>query len=198
MRASRKTEDVILAGIRGGSRDAFESLVNEVWDPLVDHLTWLLGSREAAEDAAQEALIRIWEQRERWHDGSARALVFRIGRNLALDEKRRERVRREFAAREAVTGEREESPGDRAEVMEYETRFREAMEALTPSRREAIELVRLRGLSHQEAAEALNISKQTVANRMTLALADLRMLLADILPDLCGGGPGHAPEARDG
>jgi RNA polymerase sigma-70 factor (ECF subfamily) len=187
---------VILAGIRAGNRDAFERLVDEAWDPLVDHLTWLLGSREAAEDAAQEALIRIWEQRERWHDGSARALLFRIGRNLALDEKRRERVRREFAAREAVAGEREECPGDRAEMMEYEARFREALEALTPSRREAIELVRLRGLSHQEAADALNISKQTVANRMTLALADLRMLLADVLADLPDRPP--AAEARDG
>jgi RNA polymerase sigma factor (sigma-70 family) len=196
VRASRKTGDVILAGIRDGNRDAFERLVNDVWDPLVDHLAWLLGSREAAEDAAQEALIRVWERRERWHDGSSRALVFRIGRNLALDEKRRERVRREFAVREVVAGEPEEDPADRAEIVEYETRFREAFEALTPSRREAVELVRLRGLSHQEAAEALGISKQTVANRMTLALADLRMRLADVLPDLCDRPP--APEARDG
>lgn len=194
MRETQKSGDVILEGIRNGDRIAFEGLVNEAWSPLVDHLTWLLGSREAAEDAGQEAFIRLWEQRERWHDGSARALVFRIGRNLALDEKRKERVRREFAAREAGAREREECPGNRAEVMEYETRFREALEALTPSRREAIELVRLRGLTHQEAAEALNISKQTVANRMTLALADLRMLLADILPDLSD----RQPEARNG
>jgi RNA polymerase sigma-70 factor (ECF subfamily) len=199
VRESEKTGDVTLAAIRAGDRTAFEGLVNESWDPLVAHLTWVLGSQEAAEDAGQEAFIRLWEQRERWHDGSARALVFRIGRNLAFDEKRKERVRRDFAAREAEAAGRAECAEDRAEIMEYETRFREALEALTPSRREAIELVRLRGLSHQEAADALEISKQTVANRMTLALADLRLLLADILPDLCAGRPSdHAREIRDG
>lgn len=173
-----------LARIRAGERAAFERLVEGTWDDLVDHLTWILGSREAAEDAGQEAFVRLWERRERWHDGSARALVFRIARNLAFDARRRERVRREWASREAETGEAVAGPDDLAEASEYEACFRRALAALTPGRREVIELVRLRGLSHREAAEALDISQQTVANRMTLALADLRVLLADVLPAL--------------
>jgi DNA-directed RNA polymerase specialized sigma24 family protein len=107
VRKTGKTGDVILAGIRSGDRDAFERLIDEAWAPLVDHRTWVLGSREAAEDTGQEAFIRPWEQRERWHDGSTRALVFRIGRNRALDEKRKDKVHREFAAREANAGGRE-------------------------------------------------------------------------------------------
>ena len=54
------------------------------WPRLVATLVRDVGDLTIAEDAAQEALIRIWEQRERWHEGSARALAFRIGRNLAL------------------------------------------------------------------------------------------------------------------
>jgi RNA polymerase sigma-70 factor (ECF subfamily) len=190
---------VILARIRAGDRDAFAGLVNEVWDPLVEHLTWVLGSQEAAEDTGQEALIRIWERREQWHDGSARALVFRIGRNLALDVRRKERVRSDWAAREAEEVVGEDGPEDVAQLGEYEYRFREALATLTPGRREVIELIRLRGLTHQEAAEALEISQQTVANRMTLALADLRVLLADILPDLKAHRPATtAREIHDG
>ena len=189
---------MILARIRAGDRDAFAGLVNETWDPLVEHLTWVLGSREAAEDAGQEAFIRLWERREQWHDGSARALVFRIGRNLALDVRRKERVRRDWAAQEAETVVGEVGPEEVAELGEYECRFHEALATLTPGRREVIELVRLRGLTHQEAAEALEISQQTVANRMTLALADLRLLLADILPDLKAPRSTTAREARDG
>lgn len=189
----------MLARIRAGDRDAFAGLVHETWDPLVEHLTWVLGSREAAEDAGQEAFVRLWERREQWHDGSARALVFRIARNLALDEKRKQRVRRGWAEREAAVVVQEEGPEEVAEIGEYEGRFREALAALTPGRREVIELVRLRGLTHQEAAEALDISLQTVANRMTLALADLRVLLADILPALrVRGTEGSVMETRDG
>ena len=173
-----------LVRIRAGERDAFEGLVNATWGDLVEHLTWILGSRDAAEDAGQEAFTRLWERRERWEAGSARALVFRIGRNLAFDARRRERVRRDWAEREAIVVQSGAGPDDLAAASECERAFRKALSALTPARREVIELVRLRGLSHQEAAEALEISLQTVANRMTLALADLRVLLADVLPSV--------------
>ena len=179
---------MILSRIRAGEREAFETLVHETRDDLVDYLTWILGSKEAAEDTCQDAFIRLWEQRERWHDGSARALLFRIGRNLAFDARRRERVRRDWAVREAamvssVWGD------ERAELSELEVRFREALAALTPARRETVESVRLQGLTHEEAAQALGVSRQTVANRMTLALADLRQLLGDVLPDLAATRP---------
>jgi RNA polymerase sigma-70 factor (ECF subfamily) len=190
-----------LARIRAGERAAFERLVEGTWDDLVDHLAWILGSREAAEDAGQEAFIRLWERRERWRDGSARALVVRIGRNLAFDARRRERVRRDWAAREARAAEHVTGLGADAlaEMSEYEACFRRALAALTPGRREVVELVRLRGLTHQEAAEALEISQQTVANRMTLALADLRALLADALPGLrAGARVTHDRETNDG
>lgn len=196
---SGQMTEVSLAGITAGDGEAFARLVHGVWDDLVDHLAWILESREAAEDAAQEALIRIWEQRERWHDGSARALVFRMARNLAFDARRRERVRREWADREAEVAQTGVEPDALAETSEYEQRFREALQALTPGRREAIELVRLKGLTHQEAAEAIGISQQTVANRMTLALADLRVLLADVLPQLRPGEESaHGQEVEDG
>ena len=189
-----------LTKIRAGDREAFASLVAETWDDLVEHLSWIVGSRPGAEDAAQEALIRIWERREGWREGSARALAFRIGRNLALDARRSVAIRR----RRSAVLEREppstpEGPEEAARWSEYEARIRGALEALSPARREVVELIRLRGLSHREAAEALGISQQTVANRMTLALADLRTLLADILPDIPARSEGPtAQEAGDG
>jgi len=189
----------ILAEIRAGRREAFEDFVRETWDDLVHYLEWILPSREDAEDVCQEAFIRVWELRERWHDGSARALVFRIGRNLAFDDRRRAHVRRDWAAREAEAMRLEEQSAEWAEASEIECRFRQALKALTPGRREAVETVRLRGLTHQEAAEILGISRQTVANRMTLALADLRILLSDVLPGSEPGGPsGRRREAVGG
>jgi RNA polymerase sigma-70 factor (ECF subfamily) len=192
---------VLLTKIRAGDREAFASLVTETWDDLVEHLAWIVGSRAGAEDAAQEALIRIWEQRERWHEGSARALAFRIGRNLALDARRSDKVRQRLGVElvESESASPAEGPEERAEWSEYEHRIRAALDALSPGRREVVELIRLRGLSHREAAEALGISQQTVANRMTLALADLRTLLADILPERARRPEGPAAqETRDG
>lgn len=189
---------MVLSRIRAGERDAFAHLVDATWADLVDHLTWILASRESAEDVAQEAFVRLWEKRERWQDGSGRALVFRIARNLAFDLRRRERVHRDWATRESAVLEVASSPDDPVEASECERAFRKALACLTRGRREVIELVRLRGLTHREAAEALEISQQTVANRMTLALADLRVLLVDVLPSLETEPPMRSRESTDG
>ena len=190
---------MVLARIRSGEREAFEDLVEDTWDDLVEHLTWILGSRDAAEDAGQETFVRLWERREHWRDGSARALVFRIGRNLAFDIRRREKRFNDWAATEADVVAVGVDPDDPAEASECEQRFRRALASLATGRREVIELVRLRGLTHREAAEALGISQQTVANRITLALADLRVLLADVLPRWHAvRKPQNEPEATDG
>ncbi len=176
---------MVLSRIRAGDQEAFASLVEETWDDLVEHLAWILGSREAAQDAAQEAMIRIWERREEWHEGSARGLVFRIGRNAALDARRREKVRLRWRTEQVeASSPLPEGPEEEVRWSEYEGRLRSALDALPPPRREVVELVRLRGLTHREAAELLGLSQQTVANRMTLALAELRTLLADLLPEL--------------
>lgn len=189
----------MLAKIRAGDATAFEDLVRGLWDELVDHIAWVAGSYEVAEDCSQEAFIRLWEQREQWYEGSARALVFRIARNLAFDARRRAKVRADWATRQSWSVDSQERPDDVAETSEYEERLRRALAELTPARREVIELVRLRGFTHQEAADALEISKQTVANRMTLALADLRTLLADLLPELRARQlETHGREATDG
>lgn len=185
-----------LSRIRAGERAAFETLVSDTWDDLVDYLTWILASRDAAEDACQDAFLRLWEQRERWHDGSARALLFRIGRNLAFDAKRRERIRRKWAERETTTPGGWRDAEEQAQISELEHRFREALAALTPARRKTVESVRLHGLTHVEAAEALGVSRQTIANRMTLALADLRLLLRDVLPDATAKGARTARRCR--
>jgi RNA polymerase sigma-70 factor (ECF subfamily) len=52
--------------------------------------------------------------------------------------------------------------------------FLEAVSSLPPRRREAFSLVALRGLSHKEASEVLDISEQTVANHVSAALREVR------------------------
>jgi RNA polymerase sigma-70 factor (ECF subfamily) len=60
---------------------------------------------------------------------------------------------------------------------------REALEALPVRRRQVFDLVHGRGLSYREAADALEISVQTVANQMSRALRELRERLAHVRGD---------------
>ncbi len=185
--------------IRAGDIGALELLLRDVWPPLVAHLAAVTGSLEAAEDAAQEAFVRLWERREDWRAGSARALLFRIGRNAALDEGRRARVRGRLAAERSRSGVASPpTPDGDLDRSELRLRLDAALDRLPPRRREVFELIRFSGLSHEEAADAMGLATQTVANHMSLALRDLRAALADLvagMPRSGSGEPGE-PEGR--
>ncbi len=166
--------------IRSGDSEALGLLLRETWAPLVAYLLTFLDSVETAEDAAQEAFVRLWEHRDRWESGSARAVVFRIGRNIALDLQRRAEVRRRWRSkhRHAPTPS-PPTPEEELTSAEFLIRFREALESLPPRRREVFQLIRFRGLSHRDVAEVLAVSERTVANHLRLAMKDLRHLLTD-------------------
>jgi RNA polymerase sigma-70 factor (ECF subfamily) len=191
---------VELDRIRSGDSEALGRLLKETWDPLVTYLLTLLDSIEAAEDAAQEAFVRLWEHRDRWASGTARALVFRIGRNVALDQKRRAKVSRRFWLKHH-SGPIPSPPTPEEELTgtEFHRRFQDALASLPPRRREVFELIRFRGLSHGEVAEMLELSYQTVANHLRLAMKDLRHLLSE--PPANGSAKskpedGHGREGR--
>ncbi len=59
----------------------------------------------------------------------------------------------------------------------------EALSRLPERRREVFVLVRQQGMSYREASAILGLSQQTVANHMSLALADLRRALEPHLAD---------------
>ncbi len=201
---SGRSTIVELERIRSGDSEALGLLLGETWAPLVIYLLTFLDSVEAAEDAAQEAFVRLWEHRDRWESGSARAVVFRIGRNIALDLRRRADVRRRWRRDHRFDPTLSPpTPEEELTGTELLLRFREALESLPPRRREVFELVRLRGLSYRDVAEVLEVSDQTVANHMRLAMKDLRHMLSDSLREEPAESPtdddhGREERSRDG
>jgi len=168
----------LLQRIRSGDAAALAAVLDRCWMPLVRYATSIVGEDGAAEDIAQECMVRLWERRETWVlEGSVRGLLFRMARNLALDELRRAGAA-ERAGRAAPEPPPARLPSEEAEGAELRAALAAAVAALPPRRREVFLLVRHRGLSHQEVAQVLDLAPQTVANHLGLALADLRRALA--------------------
>ena len=185
--------------IRSGDSEALSRLLKETWAPLVTYLLTILDSIEAAEDATQEAFVRLWEHRDRWRSGSARALLFRIGRNVALDHQRREEVRRRSWRRHrSYPTPSPPTPEEELTGTEFQMRFQRALESLPPRRREVFELIRFRGLSHGEVAQVLELSYQTVANHLRLAMKDLGHLLSDSPADRPAESTAEDGQDREG
>lgn len=172
---SRETETV--QALHAGDPQCLESLYAAHWGPLVRYADGILGGDGNAEDAVQEAFIRLWShRREVYHGGSLRAFLHTLTRNAAIDERRRSARRGAVP----VTGEPWSSPCPlaAAAASELARAAQAAVAALPPRRREVFVLARFKGRTYREIAASMGVSEQTVANQLSAALRSLRRTLA--------------------
>lgn len=171
----------LMDAIRGGSQSALAELIDRCWPELVRYAARQVGEVDLARDIVQETFIQIWERRRAWKPrGSARAYLYRIVRNLVIDEKRRQKVRRRWlAGRDSRPAKHVVTPDQVLDAKLLAEVFEAAVAALPARRREVFELVFMRGLSHAEAAGVMGLSTQTVANQMSSALRTVRTAVAD-------------------
>lgn len=158
---------------------AMGALLERHWRPLVRYAFRFLGSWDQAEDVVQDAFARLWANRARWSTRAPGPLLYRITRNGALDDLK---AKRHSAPREDPRTLVAEDRSDRdAELGELEDAVARAVEHLPPRRREVFTLAREGGFSYAEIAEIMGTTERTVANQMSLALSDLRVVLRPYL-----------------
>ena len=138
------------------------------------------GSREVAEDvtaATFERALRGLPSFE-WRGGGFGSWLFRIAANQLADHHRgdsRDARAHEALASMAAGPASNGSGGSRRAVGE----LRRALSTLRPRYQEAISLRYLAGLSHEEAAAALGVSKPVMAVTLHRALAALRKAMEE-------------------
>jgi len=158
---------------------AMAEIASTHWQPLVEWVTGIVRHRATAEDIAQEALLRLWRREGEWvPNASIRTFLWRIARNLALNERDSSQVRSERAPILRLAADAPAPPLEELERRELRAAVDAAVAVLPPRRRQVFLLARLQGLSYREIAATLGISAQTVANQMSAALTDLRRSLA--------------------
>jgi len=181
-----RTEEELVRRIRQGDTGAFERLLHLYWDDLLGYAESLTLDRDAAKDAVQDVFARLWERREEWRsDCPVRLYLFRAVRNRIIDAHRRSRVWERWRMR--WSGELRWTPrlpDSVFEETELAAELERAIASLPERRREIFVLAHLQDFTYREIAELLDLSPQTVANHMSLALRDLRRRLGRRL----GGG----------
>ena len=126
--------------------------------------------RDAADDLTQSALERALTKASAWD--SSRPLkfwLFRIARNLWLDQLRAEKVR---GNTEDIDDEGVDIADDRLAAMHTTQELREVtdkMRELPEDQRAVLALVAVEGYSYKEAAELLDIPVGTVMSRLSRA-----------------------------
>ena len=149
--------------------DSFEAFFRREYKPLVALATAVSGSAEAAEDIAQEAMLRARRHWARVADyDKPRIWVRRVTINLAISSRRR--IASEAKARLAWWERRE--PAVQPEP--FDPDLLGALRALPPQQRAAVSLHYLEDRSTPEIADLLGCSESTARvhlHRGRLALA---------------------------
>jgi len=173
---------------RSGDSSAFEQLVGMYRDQIFRWALVRTGDVDDAEDATQEALLRMHRGLRKF-EGAARfeTWLYAVVRNAALDVGRRGRrvvrLKEIYASRVAPAV----STGPPAVVGQMETERigkvgMEFLEALPARQREAMDLVDLQGIGQAEAAEMLGIRPSTLRVHLLRARRTLRGRLLEKAP----------------
>src|SRR5882672_10504595 len=149
------------AGTEGPDRAPADlvRVFNELRDELVSTLWFMLGNRDDAQDAAQEAFLKCWRSREGLGDiQNLRAWVFRVGLNAAKDMQRSAWNRRAkpLTVEDTMLAARDVPPADRLEDQECLDRLRAALHDLRAEEKEVFLLRQNGGMTYEQIAEARN------------------------------------------
>jgi RNA polymerase sigma-70 factor (ECF subfamily) len=162
-----------------GEAGAFAELLRYHRPAVVSYAARLLnGDGDAAEDIAQEVFTRIWSGEVHWRPGgSSRGYLYGIARFLVLNQRRTNAIHSRLGPEirdDLSSALRPATPLEELESREDVLRKLCALERVPLRLQGVFVLSRLCGLSHREIAERLGLSPQTVANRLSQALARLR------------------------
>jgi RNA polymerase sigma factor (sigma-70 family) len=167
--------------MRGSSAEFVSRLSRAHGAQLLRFLERMLGRKEAAEDVAQEAYLKLYRLARPDEVVSPRALLFDVATKLAIDRLRRARAE---ATVSGVTAEMNDVPDEaprpdrRALLDEAMQRLTRIIDDLQPNLRQVIVMRYVTQLPRQEIADRLQISVGAVEQRLTRALTHCRERLA--------------------
>lgn len=133
---------------------------------LLSFLSTRLGNRQAAEDVAHDAYLRVLERSDTQQIEHPRAFLYRTALNLVIDRHRRSRLRQCEPLEVLDLDERWHTAAPTSNLQQDQrlALMRKALDELSKPCRESFLLRKLDGLSHQQIAERLGISRSLVEN----------------------------------
>ena len=172
------SDNQLFLAISRGSESAFRFIFERYHQRMWAFVMTLVKSPHIAEDIVQESFIKLWECRAILADvKKPNDFIFILVRNHALDSLRK-------LTREDKERERDQVWEDLKRQSVYVDYWLEAKQAaqileqiiaqLPCQQQKVIRLRHNRGLSHQEIADYLQISKNTVKKHLAIALKTCR------------------------
>jgi len=168
-------DEIAIEKCRSGDREAFRHLVEKYQRQAISHATAILGSREDALDAAQEAFIDAFKALKQFDSSRPFYPWFYVllrNRCFKLAARKRET---ESIDETVIVAPNSTAQSERILALEN------ALRSLDMEDREIVTLKYFDGLSYNELAERLQIPKGTVMSRLFHARKKLQAKLERVV-----------------
>ena len=174
-------DEDLISLVEGGDAEAFAVLYDRHGRPAYSLAYRMMGEKQAAEELAQNAFIKVWRRAGsyRAERASVRTWILSIVHNRGIDQLRslasRRRTQEKIEASAASSQPSEEAFVETWRNTQAE-QVREALSTLPKEQLKILELAYFSGYTHVQIAELLNVPLGTVKGRMRLGLHKMRGL----------------------
>lgn len=168
---------------------AYHRALAEHADSLKAYAARLLGDSMAAEDVAQDAFLALYRHLNQVPTAAFRPWLFRVARNLCLDQLRRRKFKLSLFRDLQRDDEQPFTPVDTAadrpdqiaESREASLAIEQAIADLPAKFREAFLLCEVEGLSYEDAAAVMGCPVKTVSTRLFRARQRFQSLVSRLI-----------------
>ncbi len=178
-----------IAALRTGNMQLFEEMYHAYFPGLYNYAIGITKNQTIAEDAVSEVFLRLWEGRnDTVIETSLKSYLFKSVYHQCLNMLKHIRVQdkyKDFFLRH-VSPDEESLNFPLSDVIENEITeiLHKTIEKLPEQCRRIFVMSRIDGMKHEEIAQELHISINTVRTQIRRALGKLRIELKDFLPML--------------
>lgn len=185
-KAGSQHDDELMSLIASGDQQAAKKVVEKHLPLLVGLGRQMLQNQAEAEEIAQEAFLKLWQQASDWQ--SDRALIAtwlrRVASNLCIDRLRQRRTR--------VISEADEQPIAATQQLDLEEkqlrhRVNAALDKLPERQKLALTLCHYQGMSQKQASQVMEIGEHALESLLARARRGLKSSLEtewkQLLPD---------------
>lgn len=179
---AERSDEALMDLVASGDRQAFAVLVERHRHRAMRLAYTVTRNRSAAEDAVQEAFLRVWTKARDWDRSGAARFAGWFGRvtiNLAIDGARR--VREDPLDDTLPLADTAPASDDAVHAAEIGRRIGGALASLPERQRVAFALCQIDRMSNAEAAESLSIGVGALELLLVRARKAMRSKLADMI-----------------
>ena len=178
----------LMLRVRDDDASAFEELVRRYQNRLTSILQNFMGSREPAEDLAQDVFLRVYRARKSYRpDAKFSTWFFTIANNVAKNAKRSRSRRREVNFVTEGTGEYAANPLEhmaqaasglmptrQLDNVERAEMVKVALESLNERQRMAVLLSKFEGMSYADIGETMGLTTSAIKSLLSRARTNLK------------------------